>query len=620
MSTKSAPDPVRFGPFTLQLETGDLKCDGVPVRLRRQPAQILTLLVARAGELVTRQEVIDRVWPGTTVEFDQGLNSCIRQLRTALGDTAEAPRWIETLPRQGYRFIGAVSPVERPEPAAAPSTVRKRLLGGAAGLALLALAIAVGTRSRSAPADPGADRTKLAVLPLAVEPADSALAALGDVLLEDLIDHLARLDPSKLGVIARTSVARYRESAQTAQAVGSELGVEYLVEGSLRRDADGTVRVAVRLVRSSDQTQVWATRWQGPPEALLAGTDTVAAAVVTALLPRVLLPQGEAPREPGPAARAAFLEARYLLARSTLASVRASVGRFREVLLAEPDFAPAAAGLAKALYRLGRWAAADSAAQNALSHDPQNVSASLTLADIALLRDWDWDASEGYYRRALQAAPGDAEAHNGYGFQLAAMGRISEAVSHAELAQRLDPVSPVVNGDLGYVYLWADRPDQAAAQCRKAVELAGSTPAAEECLVAAFAALNRPDSSLAHATRLARLVSGGDDESPTLPFPTLEAYWRWVLERNPTGADGSAGEFARAMAFAALNDADRGTASLAAGVRAHRALRDSQEIAGVGLYVVLGVDRRFDPLRSRPEFDAVMDQVGIPPTARRRLR
>jgi DNA-binding winged helix-turn-helix (wHTH) protein/TolB-like protein/Tfp pilus assembly protein PilF len=621
-SRSSGADPgVRFGNFSLNLETGDLKRDGQPVRLRRQPAQILSLLVARAGELVSRQEVIDRVWPGTTVEYDQGLNSCVRQLRTALGDPADAPVWIETIPRQGYRFLGPVEVLDGP-PGAEPATLRRmRLLFGVVAFLLLLIAASVVTgRARGGVASDA--RLKVAVLPLAIDSAQgggAALVPLGDALLEDLIDNLARLEPAKLGVIARTSVLRYRSSAAPASVLGQELDVGYLVEGSLSEVA-GRLRVGLRLVRTSDQTQVWATRWEGPSADLLVHSGDLAAAVVNAILPELRLPGSRAPSEPGPAVRDVFLEARYLLARQTRSSVRASVERFREVLRAEPNFSPAAAGLARGLYHLGQWTAAESAARVALRHDPENVSANLTLADIALLLDWDWAAAEGHYLRALRAAPGNAEAHNAYGFHLASAGRKTDAVSHAELAQRLDPVSPVVNGDLGYVYYWTGRYKEAVAQCRRAIVLTGSTPAAEECLIAAFGELGQKDSSLAHARRLAALLTDRESEQRALRFPTLEAYWRWAMDWHGAAREGSATPFARAMALAAQGQPEPAVTSLLAGVRVHRTLRAFAEIPGLGLYVVLGVDPRFDGLRALPEFESVMDSVGVPVAARRRSR
>jgi tetratricopeptide (TPR) repeat protein len=298
--------------------------------------------------------------------------------------------------------------------------------------------------------------------------------------------------------------------------------------------------------------------------------------------------------------------------------VSASVDRFREVLRAEPDFAPAAAGLARGLYRLGSWADAESTAQHALRQDRDNVSAHLTIADIALLWHWDWPGSEAHYLHALRAAPGNAEAHNAYGFHLAVAGRTADAVSHAELAQQLDPVSPVVNGDLGYVYYWTGRLDDAVSQCRKAIALAGSTPATEECLMAAFGAQGQEDSSLVHARRLASLVSEIGPEQSGFRFPGLDAYWRWVLDRHDAAQESSAKPFRRAIAQAALGETEPAVSSLVAGVLIHRALQAAREIPGVGLYVALGVDPRFDPLRGLPAFEAVMDSVGVPPGARRR--
>lgn len=605
---------VRFGPYSLDLDTCDLKVNGSPVHLRRQPAEILAILVRRAGDLVSRQEIIDAVWPGTTVEFDQGLNSCIRQLRRVLNDDAEAPTWIETIPRRGYRFLGEVeAQSERPQQDSQPT--RKRFALGALSIGLLvATGLLAGVLRWTAWGRSEHEQVRLVVLPLVTEASDTMLTALGDLLTDELIDHLARLDPSTLGVIARTSAMHYRNSSLGARAIARELDAAYLLEGSLAREG-ADLRVALRLIRADRQTQLWATGLAAPYDSLFGDVSEMAGSVAAMIVPHVTLRPGGPEWEPPPAVRDRFLEARYLVSRGTGQTLAEAAERFRSVLAEAPAFAPAAAGLAEALYHTGDWASAERAARDALASDPDNVGAQMVLADIALLRDWDWTAADAGYRRALEIAPGNADAHNGYGFVLASAGRHPEALSHVELAQRLDPISPVVSGDLGYMYYWAGRPDRAVQSCGRALELAGSRPAFEECLMAAFGALGRDDSSLTHARRLAGWIARRAGTPPeSLSIEALDDYWRFVLVRAK--ASGSGPSYRRAMAYAALGQADSAVASLVAGVRSHRD-ESAEDHLDVGLYVVLGIDPRFDPLRARPTFGGVMDSIGIPLAARR---
>ena len=242
-SQGSSPGLLRFEPFQLDVATGELYKHGRPVRLQPQPIRVLALLVMHAGRLVTREEIRAQVWSGDTfVDFEQGLNYCIKQIRAALGDDAKAPSYVETLQRRGYRFVAHVERVAA-EPPPAP-----------AGKALIA------------------------VLPFENLSGDPEQEYFNDGLTEEMITQLSRLNPQRLGVIARTSAMKYKATPKTASQIGRELGVSYLLEGSVRRAA-GRVRVTAQLIQVSDQTHVWAQSYDRNFDDMLALQSDIAQAI-----------------------------------------------------------------------------------------------------------------------------------------------------------------------------------------------------------------------------------------------------------------------------------------------------------------------------------------------------
>ncbi len=303
-----APRRTRFGGFELNLETTELRRGDAAVRLRPLPARLLRLLVSRAGRLVTHDELCRELWGETIVDYEQGLHSAIRQVRAALGDSAAAPRFIETVPRHGYRFIARIDPAE-----AAP---RRRRHWGAVAAVIGAVVLAgagVERRALDPPASRG--RPMVAVLPFEDTGPEPDAAFFTDGLTEELILRLARLDPSRLGVIARTSAMRYRQTQKTEREIGRDLGVEYLVRGRVRR-AESALRIHVRLVRATDGSQVWAESYDGSTHGGLELQSAIAGRVAASLAPE-LVPAWEVTRRPPAAARDAYLRGRYALNRQT---------------------------------------------------------------------------------------------------------------------------------------------------------------------------------------------------------------------------------------------------------------------------------------------------------------
>jgi TolB-like protein len=260
-------DLLRFDTFQLDTATGELQKSGRPVHLTVQPAKVLTFLALNAGRLVTRDDLHGHVWSGDTfVDFEQGLNFCIKQIRDALGDDARAPKYIETLPRRGYRFLARVEHVA-PEPR----------------------------------------RVMLAVLPFENVGGDAEQEYFSDGLTDEMITALGRLNPGQLGVIGRTSSMRYKSALKSVADIGRELGVSHVLEGSVRRSGD-RVRVTARLVRIADQIQAWTDSFDRTLDDMLAVQSEIAQAVAREV--GVTLP----PREAGRLASRAPLSSREHIA------------------------------------------------------------------------------------------------------------------------------------------------------------------------------------------------------------------------------------------------------------------------------------------------------------------
>ncbi len=298
---------LRFGVFELDVRSGELRKAGQLVKIQQQPAKVLALLAGRGGELVTRDEIRRQVWGEETfVDFDQGLNFCIKQIRSALGDQAGTPRFVETLPRRGYRFIAPVERVAPPPPVDEKPTVaapvvesapppRRRRLGAAAGIAA-ALALGLyAAHALTAQGHAASERIGIAVLPFDNLSGDPQQDVVCDALADELITQLGRRRPERLAVIARTSSMAYKGSKKTVSEVGRELAIDYVVEGGVRR-ANGRVRVTAQLVRASDQTEVWAEGYERPDADLIGVQHELAERVAQAV-------EGQLVPEPAPAAR-----------------------------------------------------------------------------------------------------------------------------------------------------------------------------------------------------------------------------------------------------------------------------------------------------------------------------
>lgn len=516
----------RFGVFQLDVLSGELYKHGTRIKLQDQPFQVLAMLLDRPGEVLTREELRKRVWDNDTyVDFDHSLNISINKLRDALGDSAATPRFIETLPRRGYRFIAPVS-VENPAPAmvsvlqataVAPSASSSEALPSRTGqeprafaqtlpqaadsaeltghagsrhrtgrvivvAATLVMIAALGGWLWRGYAGGSKNRVMLAVLPfedLAPDQHDQYLIA---GLHDEMIAQLGRLNPERLGVIARTSVEQYAHQHKTLDEIGRELHVDYVLEGTVR-SVEGRVRITAVLIRVSDQTQMWVETYEPQMHDILTLQEDVARRVAAALSLE-FLPENEQKLRLSTTANAeayeAYLKGRFLWYQETKQSLEGSIVQFQRAIALDPNYAPAYVGLADAYNVLGGYGfvapqeafpKGKEAAAKALELAPGLSDAYNSMAFVAFYYEWNWTEADELFKKALALNPNNQVAHEFYSEFLHAMGRLDEAQVENRIAQELDPLSGWTRDDLGWILLSRRRPEAAIAEFQKAITL-----------------------------------------------------------------------------------------------------------------------------------------------------
>lgn len=614
----ATPRPILcFGSFEVDVTSGELRRQGLKIKLQDQPLRLLVLLLERAGEVVTREELRDRLWPADTfVDFDHSLNTAVRKLREALGDAADTPRYVETVARRGYRFIAPVAP--RP-----PSGEKRRLplarplvfVAAAAGVALVAYWLV----RRPEQTRPG-QRLTLAVLPFDNLTGDADQEYLSDGLTEELITQLGRLEPGRLRVTARSSTWKYKRAERDIDRLRQDLGADYVLEGSLRR-AGQRVRVAAQLIRAADQTHVWVETYERDLRDVLVLQTEVAGAVARAIA-LTLTPDARARLARARPIRAesyqAYLRGRFLWNRRTEAALRQALGYFQEAIAAEPDYAPAYSGLADCYSSLGAASIvgglpprqampeAKAAALKALEIDGTLAEAHTSLAQVHLLYDWDWAASEQEFRRALELDPDYTTAHHWYSHCLLVRGRTEESLAESQRALELEPLHLVVGSHLAWHYLYARQYDDAIAQFRKTLELDPAFPQVQR--YAAWAYLQRGMHSEAIAalrTAASALADNPEVEAElghALAVAGRRAEALAILKRlrqpSPTRY---VSPYSVALVEAGLGDRDQALAWL-----------DKAYTERSDYMPYLKLEPMMDGLRSDPRFAAIVQRVGLP--------
>jgi TolB-like protein len=467
---------LRFGDFQVDLPTGELWRNGRKLRLQSQPFQLLAVLLERPGEIVTREEVSRRLWPSDTViDFDHALGTAVNKLREALGDSAASPRFVETLPRRGYRFIGKLDH---------------------------AAAEAIARSSRSRP-------TMLAVLPFQNLSGDSSQDYFADGLTEEMIMRLGELGGNQLGVVARTSSMAYKKTTKDIGQIGRELDVDYVLESSVRRDGN-QVRITVQLIRVQNQTLVWANSYDRELTHSISAQEEVARGVAQRIKVS-LAPAGALPVPSNPLANDAYLQGRYFFNQFTGDGFGKAASYFEKAVAADPNFAAAWSGIADSYAFLiitnvlrpqEGWPKVRHAAQRAIELDPTLSDGRLSVA-IFKSHMWNWKPAESDHQKSIALNPSNATAHRWYAVHLACLGRHQEAIRETNRSRELDPLSVIVNAEVVRTLYYARRWEQAVEEAHRAELLDPDYPRTHFWLGRVYAQMGKFSEAIAEAERSA---------------------------------------------------------------------------------------------------------------------
>lgn len=618
----------RFGPYEVRTNTRELYKGSLPLKLRPQPFLLLEMLVMHPGEVVSREELRQTLWSDETfVDFEHGLNTSVKELRRALCDSASKPRYIETVPRVGYRLIVPVEKTEpgtiAVEPASIPADpVLRHYLPRWSTILIAALLILVVFAFfwwRFRRPQPGnvvnAEPTRLAVLPFENLTGDVTQDYLSDGLTEEMIAQLGRLGPEGLSVIARTSVMHYKHTQEQVDQIGRELRVDYVLEGSVRRDAN-RVRVSAQLIRVKDQTHSWARQYDRELTNLLALQAEIAQEISDEMQ--------VAFNHRRPASRAAlspqqsqaydlYLKGLFFWNKRTVEDFRRAIGYFEQAIAKDPNDASSYAGLADCYALIGGYSSeplseymlkARAAALKALELDPNLPEAHTALGVIVQNYDRDWQTAGDEFRRAIALNPSYATAHQWYAEHLGYLGRFDEAFQEMERARQLDPLSLIITTDTATLLLYSRQYDRAMEKCRSLLEM---DPGRVACLARVYEASGRFAEALAMWEPFRRTA-------PDQP-------WVWSQIAYIYGRSGK------------LADARRALEKLKQHYKPERTDPSAFVVAYIGLgdkddafewlekaysqhsnaMTTLKVDPTYDPLRDDPRFANLMRRAGFAP-------
>jgi TolB-like protein/DNA-binding winged helix-turn-helix (wHTH) protein/Flp pilus assembly protein TadD len=620
---------IKFGVFEADFRTGELTRHGKRIRLQEQPFQLLVMLLDRPGELVTREELHSKLWPETIVDFDHGLNKAISKIREALGDSAENPRFIETVARRGYRFLADVAVVHDAQPGTGDPAAREdtiaadrstRRLPRAVVLGLIGFGVALVLavylswsfypRKQSLP-----PIRSLAVLPLKNLSGDASQDYFADGMTDELITHLGQI--SALRVISRTSAMNYKGNHKPLAEIARELNVEAVVEGSVLRSGD-RVRIIAQLIQVPADTHIWAQSYEGDLRDTLALQSSVARSIAEQIR-GTLKPQEQAAleksRKVNPEAYEAYLKGRYFWNKRTGEGLKKAIEYFNHAIEADPTYAEAYSGLADAYALSGDWEygvlspqvafrEAKAAATKALALDENLGEAHTSLAFALDLYGWDWKTAEAEYKVAIKLNPGYATAHLWYAWHLIVLGRSGEGISELKKAESLDPLSLIISADMADALCIAHLFDDAVQQSKKTLEMdphfavghyeLGQALEQKQMHDEAIAEFQRAieisghsgafDSSLAHAYA----VSGRQEEATKIA-KDLESR----NDQNPSA------EANIALIYVGLGDQDQAMIWL-------NKAYDARFNPSILLRPA------YDPLRSDPRFKDLLRRIGLP--------
>jgi len=488
---------LRFGTYEVDPHAGELRKAGIRIKVQHQPLKLLELLLEHPGEVVTREDLRARIWPNDSFgDFDQAVNVAIAKLRGALGDSADNPRYIETIPRRGYRFIAEVAVLQRDsgsqdpakerlvtarsadsvasgtEPAMSrqlPAWLSWKFIGVSLALvAVVMLAILRWGGHSQANSPPTIPIRSLAVLPLENLSGD-AQDYFADGMTDELITDLAQI--GALRVISRTSVMPYKGARKPLPVVARELNVDAIVEGTVLRSGN-QVRITAQLIQAAADKHLWAESYQGDVRDTLSLQKQVAGAIADQI--RIQLTPHERAvlknkTAVDPEAYEDYLKGRFFLSKRN--SGDKAQRYFQQAIQKDPNYPPPYTGLADVYQLSDNPRLARESVQKALALDGQLAEAHNSLAQLLFRFDRDWLGAEREFKRALELDSNYAPAHHWYSMYLAFMGRKQEALAEAQKAYELDPLSPVVGANVAKVLEENGQYDKAIDQAKRTLEL-----------------------------------------------------------------------------------------------------------------------------------------------------
>jgi TolB-like protein/DNA-binding winged helix-turn-helix (wHTH) protein/Tfp pilus assembly protein PilF len=650
MGTAASTRIIRFGVFEVDLNAAELRKSGLRVKLPEQPFQILTVLLEKPGELVTREELRNRLWQSDTfVDFDHGVNNAVMRLREVLGDSSDSPRFIETLPRRGYRFIAHVdespwlapsptpqqpdahrqanaSTENRPASAAPPRLwsassewyVKQRRKISAVVVAIVLLASALAwLRIKTVGTTDVRQSISIVVLPLENLSGDQEQNYFADGMTDELIANLAKI--RSLRVISRSTAMAYKRTRKPLSEIAQELHVDAVVEGTVLRAGD-RVRITAELVQVSTDRHLWADTYEGQIGDVLALQNRVSSAIVNEI--RVnLSPQDRArlARNPAiaPEAYENYLKGRFYWNKRTDENLHRAIGYFEKATQQDTEYALAYAGLSDCYAVIGAAIfgtmpadeaapKARQAAQHALEIDPTLAEAETSLATVKFNYDWDWAGAEQGYQRAIQLNPSYATAYQRYSLLLTAMGRFPEGFRQINKARELDPLSFSINFSLGWRLYLARQYDRAIVQLRNTLEMDPSYELPHLILGQAYEEKGSFDLAIPELRKAVGLSHG----TPLMVSALAHAYARagqrteaqqLLTQLEAVSKRQYVSPYYTAIVYVGLGEKEQALSFL------EKAFADRSN----GL-IFMGVEPELDPIRSDPKFIKLEGELKLP--------